>query len=535
MFSQFAHAVHLDQFTLPMTSHSLALLAIILDVFAIFHTHFAIPSMLCDLLAIIIYILRFLVISGTFTSTSRPSPSSTFISATQQPHTQQIQSDTLQTSHIAPSTRPIAMPLRYDRSAPHFDPSRPRELRRYFVDLAVHFAQSEIDDDQEKKHYACRYVDIDTEELWESRLEYSDRAKLFSDFVQAIYRLYPGSEGQRQWLVADMERLVEERSQMGIRTLGDLGNYYWRFITITTFLCSRNRLSDRDQSQAFMRGLSCDLHDRVLWRLQLKFPDHLADDPYHLDDIYEATQFILHGTATSVSITATRCDHLIGPELSDIAKPFPSSHAVENHRTASPRVAFDHTASPRLALHRLLSPGPALPRLSPPEVVKHCTASLNIVNHHPNSREVENNCVASPRVALHRITSPRPVEDRLASPRLALPRLSSPEVVKPCTASPNIANHHPSSREVENNRVASPRVALHRITSPRAVEDRLASPRLALPRLTSPRVALPRLTSPNIANHSSGNIDNTTMINVVPVVVIFVLQSPYKLRPHCCH
>jgi hypothetical protein len=36
-------------------------------------------------------------------------------------------------------------------------------------------------------------------------------------------------------------------------------------------------------------------------------------------------------------------------------------------------------------------------------------------------------------------------------------------------------------------------------------------------------------------NHPSGNIDNTTLINVVPVVVIFVLQSPYKLRPHCCH
>jgi len=34
---------------------------------------------------------------------------------------------------------------------------------------------------------------------------------------------------------------------------------------------------------------------------------------------------------------------------------------------------------------------------------------------------------------------------------------------------------------------------------------------------------------------ASGNIDNTTLINVVPVVVIFVLQSPYKLRPHCCH
>jgi hypothetical protein len=143
-------------------------------------------------------------------------------------------------------------------------------------------------------------------------LEYSDRAKSFADFVHAIYRLYPGVEGQRQWLVADMEKLVEERSQIEIKTLGDLGNYYQRFIAITTFLCSRNRLSDHDQSQAFMRGLSHKLCDRVLRWLQLKFPDHLSEDPYCLDDIYEAAQFILHGTATSLSITATLYNPLIG-------------------------------------------------------------------------------------------------------------------------------------------------------------------------------------------------------------------------------
>jgi hypothetical protein len=50
--------------------------------------------------------------------------------------------------------------------------------------------RSEIDDDQEKKRYACCYVDIDTEELWELCLEYSDHAKLFSDFAQAIMTLF---------------------------------------------------------------------------------------------------------------------------------------------------------------------------------------------------------------------------------------------------------------------------------------------------------------------------------------------------------
>ena len=154
---QSIHTSHYIRLTLP---------AIILDVFAIFCTHFAIPSIFCNLLVITIYLLHFLMISGTFTLTLQPFPSSTLISATQQPHTSQSQSETLQTLHIAPSTLPITMPLQYDHSAPQFDLSWPCNLCWYFADLTVHFAWLEIDSNQEKKHYICRYVDIDTEELW---------------------------------------------------------------------------------------------------------------------------------------------------------------------------------------------------------------------------------------------------------------------------------------------------------------------------------------------------------------------------------
>jgi len=128
------------------------------------------------------------------------------------------------------------MPSRYDHSAPRFDPNRPRELRRYFADLAQCLATSQIEAEQEKKVYASRYVDIDTAELWESLSEFSDEAKSFLDFVQVVYRLYPGSGQERQWLVVDIERLVEERSRVDIRTLGDFGDYLRCFIAISTFL-----------------------------------------------------------------------------------------------------------------------------------------------------------------------------------------------------------------------------------------------------------------------------------------------------------
>jgi len=79
-------------------------------------------------------------------------------------------------------------------------------------------------------------VDIDTAELWESLSEFSEQAKSFSDFIQVVYRLYPGSGQERQWLVVDIERLVEERSCVDIRSLGDFGDYLRSFIVISAFL-----------------------------------------------------------------------------------------------------------------------------------------------------------------------------------------------------------------------------------------------------------------------------------------------------------
>jgi hypothetical protein len=63
-----------------------------------------------------------------------------------------------------------AMPARGDRTAPTFDPKQPRELRRYFSDIELLFTRSNITDDQQKKASVCRYVDIDTSELWETIL-----------------------------------------------------------------------------------------------------------------------------------------------------------------------------------------------------------------------------------------------------------------------------------------------------------------------------------------------------------------------------
>jgi len=180
------------------------------------------------------------------------------------------------------------MPGRGDRSAPRFDPKQPRELRRYFADLDFAFDHASVTDDADKKQHACRYVNVDTSELWETLAEFSDVLKSYKDFTKAVYALYPGSDEERKWSVADMDKLVGERSRIGIISLGDLGEYYRQFLAITTFLRSKNRLSEAEQSRAFVQGIPADLWRIISQRLQLKLPDHFPDDPYPLESVHEA-------------------------------------------------------------------------------------------------------------------------------------------------------------------------------------------------------------------------------------------------------
>ena len=95
-------------------------------------------------------------------------------------------------------------------------------------------------------------------ELWEILPEFANMTTLFQKFVDAMYKLY--------------DKLVGETLRAGISLLTDLGKYYREFITITTFLITKNCITTPEQSLA--HGFSPELWRRVSYQLQLKFPDH---------------------------------------------------------------------------------------------------------------------------------------------------------------------------------------------------------------------------------------------------------------------
>ena len=114
------------------------------------------------------------------------------------------------------------MPAREERGAPQFDPTKPRGLRRFFNDLRFQFAGSGVVDEAEMKGHALRFIDCDTAELWEILPEFTDSTAPYQKFVNAVCQLYPGSDAEQHWLIADMEKLVADTLRTGILSLADL-------------------------------------------------------------------------------------------------------------------------------------------------------------------------------------------------------------------------------------------------------------------------------------------------------------------------
>ena len=150
--------------------------------------------------------------------------------------------------------------------------------------------------------------------------EFADSTTPYQKFVDAVCQLYPGSNAEQCWLIADMEKLVADTSKTGISSLANLGKYHRDFVSITTFLIAKNRLATPEQSCTFAHAFPSELWSQVSYQLQLKFPDHFPDDPYTLEQIHDAARFVLHGTAASTPALAHDGPLPLAPTLAPAPK-----------------------------------------------------------------------------------------------------------------------------------------------------------------------------------------------------------------------
>ncbi|KAG6851545.1 hypothetical protein C0991_008246 [Blastosporella zonata] len=128
------------------------------------------------------------------------------------------------------------MPARGHGTAPSFNPSKPRELPRYFTELEFLFASSGVTNDAEKKALGIHYVDYNSSEQWLSISEYqpyddSQPALPYSydDWKRAVISLYPGADAATKYSMADLDQIMGKAARTNIKTIGQFADYYRKF------------------------------------------------------------------------------------------------------------------------------------------------------------------------------------------------------------------------------------------------------------------------------------------------------------------
>ncbi|KAF8870238.1 hypothetical protein BD779DRAFT_1681324 [Infundibulicybe gibba] len=194
------------------------------------------------------------------------------------------------------------MPGKYEKRTPCFDPDQPHSLCAYFKDLCNLLEEAKIDDLQIMKEKATKYVGHEVAELWEGLASY--KTGPYEDFTKAVIALYPGASEDKHYSVKELEQMVMDQSQSPITSVTELAAYYRNFKLASMFLMGKLRLSTREESHNFARGLPTKLWNKVLDRLDAteKYQSRAVDDLPSTKDINNAAKYILQ-CAQSVSIT----------------------------------------------------------------------------------------------------------------------------------------------------------------------------------------------------------------------------------------
>ncbi|KZT60232.1 hypothetical protein CALCODRAFT_413094, partial [Calocera cornea HHB12733] len=194
---------------------------------------------------------------------------------------------------ISPNMPESMMPLRSSRNAPVLESARPEHIVRFLEDVQQLCEGHEVSPEK-WVDYSLKYVDIDVAQVWESLPESKAVPTDFAAFRKAVLRLYPGStDDTRRYTKTDLERIVSKSAAIPMESRAQFGEYYRQFLMISTWLEEKGKISTMERAQQYMRGFHFDFQEKLRTRLMMKQPDVLPGDPYDIEHVTEAAEFLL--------------------------------------------------------------------------------------------------------------------------------------------------------------------------------------------------------------------------------------------------
>ncbi|KAG6892836.1 hypothetical protein C0995_002299, partial [Termitomyces sp. Mi166 len=133
-------------------------------------------------------------------------------------------------------------------------------------------------------------------------------AYTYEEWKAEIFKLYSGSESKDRYTRNNLEKLIADFLSKGTPLRASFSQYHRKFQKIVKWLADNGKMERSSEKEKFQRRIPSTLWVRIVRRLEILYPLHHPDDPYEVEDMFNAGDWYLKGNTTAMaSILPTGC------------------------------------------------------------------------------------------------------------------------------------------------------------------------------------------------------------------------------------
>ncbi|KAG6858316.1 hypothetical protein C0995_001667, partial [Termitomyces sp. Mi166 len=126
-------------------------------------------------------------------------------------------------------------------------------------------------------------------------------AYTYEEWKAEIFKLYPGSESKDRYTQNDLEKLIADFLSKGTPSQASFLQYHREFQKIVKWLADNGKMEQSSEKEKFQRRIPSTLWVRIVRRLEILYPLHHPDDPYKVEDMFNAGDWYLKGNTTAMA------------------------------------------------------------------------------------------------------------------------------------------------------------------------------------------------------------------------------------------
>ncbi|KAG6870597.1 hypothetical protein C0995_011953 [Termitomyces sp. Mi166 len=127
------------------------------------------------------------------------------------------------------------------------------------------------------------------------------RTYTYEEWKAEIFKLYPGSESRDRYTQNNLEKLIADFLSKGTLSRASFSQYHCKFQKIVKWLADNSKMERSSEKEKFQHGIPSTLWVRIAQRLEILYPLHHPDDPYKVEEMFNAGDWYLKGNTTAMA------------------------------------------------------------------------------------------------------------------------------------------------------------------------------------------------------------------------------------------